>query len=344
MIKLEKPSPMLVVVLLVAVLADVVLWWPDSIEQLDTRNRFTERISLIPLAMEATPPVPNIRLLDNRKIALGRKLFHDKRLSADDTIACSHCHNLDAGGVDGLVHSVGIGGAQGGINAPTVFNSGFNFVQFWDGRAATLEDQIDGPVNNPLEMGANWKQVVEKLGRDGQYLEQFHALYSDGITPTNIKDAIATFERSLSTPDSRFDSFLNGDVQALAAREQKGYELFRRYGCVACHQGVNLGGNMYQQMGLMGDYFGDRGNPTQADLGRFNVTGDPADRHYFKVPTLRNIALTAPYFHDGSAKTLEQAVTVMAKYQLGRKMPEEDVQAIVAFLGSLTGHSAEHQP
>ncbi len=337
MIKLEKPSVPLLAVLLVTVVLDVILWWPDSSGQLEAQLRASDPHALIPNSMAVTQPVPKMLMLDGKKVELGRKLFIDKRLSADDTIACSHCHALDAGGVDGLVHSRGINGAEGTINAPTVFNSGFNFVQFWDGRALTLEEQIDGPVNNPVEMGSSWPQVMQKLGQDEQYRRTFAEIYSDGITAANIKDAIATFERSLTTPDSRFDQFLAGDLQALSKTERQGYEIFVSYGCIACHQGVNLGGNMFQQMGLMGDYFGDRGNLTEADMGRFNVTGNPADRHYFKVPSLRNVALTAPYFHDGSAASLHQAVRVMAKYQLGRTVSDSDADAIVAFLNTLTG-------
>lgn len=282
-------------------------------------------------------PLPLSVDLDKRVIALGEKLFHEVRLSGNDTISCASCHGLNTGGVDNRFRSIGVNGGVGGVNAPTVFNSGFNFVQFWDGRAPTLEAQIDGPVNNPLEMASDWNKVIGKLQRDKSYLKEFAALYRDGITQANIKTAIATFERSLVTPNSRFDRFLRGDQTALTEQEQNGFDLFRDYGCASCHQGINLGGNMFEKMGLMGDYFTDRGNVTEADNGRFNVNHLQHSQHEFRVPSLRNIALTSPYFHDGNAQTLEQAVAIMAKYQLGRSMPQQDLAAIVAFLKSLTG-------
>lgn len=282
-------------------------------------------------------PLPRKIELDPGRVELGERLFHEVRLSGNDSIGCFSCHALGAAGVDNRVHSLGVNGTEGEINAPTVFNSGFNFVQFWDGRAATLEEQIDGPINNPKEMASNWPLVVAKLSKDTTYVAQFDSLYKDGITVANIKNAIATFERSLVTPDSRFDKYLRGEKSALTEHEIQGFRLFQAYGCSSCHQGVNLGGNMYEKMGLMGDYFADRGNLTEADLGRFKVNHIEHSRHEFKVPSLRNVARTAPYFHDGNARTLEDAVLIMAKYQLGRPMTSEDVGAIVAFLGSLTG-------
>jgi cytochrome c peroxidase len=284
---------------------------------------------------QVIPPAPVLSL---QKVSLGQQLFHDARLSRDDTVSCASCHPLSRGGADGKVRSVGVAGGVGGINTPTVFNSGLNTVQFWDGRAPTLETQIDGPVNHPLEMASSWPQVIGKLQGDVHYAQAFAGLYPQGINADNIKDAIATFERSLITPNSRFDQFLKGDPSALTSQEQHGYTLFQSYGCSSCHQGVNLGGNMFEKMGLMGDYFADRGQVTDADMGRFNITKDPKNLHEFRVPPLRNVALTAPYFHDGHAKTLEDAIRIMAKYQLGRPMPEADLASIAAFLRSLTGH------
>lgn len=292
----------------------------------------------VPVNFTFTQPLPQAVELDARKVALGQRLFHDTRLSKDDTVSCASCHNLGTGGVDNRVRSVGVGGGVGTINAPTVFNSGLNFVQFWDGRAPSLESQIDGPVNHPQEMASNWAQVLTKLQADATYPELFAAVYPGGIHVDTVKDALATFERSLFTPDSRFDQFLRGDNQALNEQEQRGYTLFQSYGCTSCHQGQNLGGNMFEKMGLMGDYFADRGGAvTAADKGRFNVTGKDQNLHEFRVPSLRNVALTAPYFHDGSASTLEQAVVIMAKYQLGRPLPSDDLSALTAFLLSLTG-------
>jgi len=195
-------------------------------------------------------------------------------------------------------------------------------------------------VNHPKEMAANWPLVLKKLGKDAAYPAAFSKLYAGGMTATNIKDAIATFERSLITPNSRFDQFLQGNAAALTAPEKHGYDLFQSYGCASCHQGVNLGGNMFEKMGLMGDYFADRGNVTEADNGRFNVNHNPESLHEFRVPSLRNVALTAPYFHDGNAATLEEAIAVMVKYQLGRAMPAGDLNDIAAFLRSLTGELA----
>ena len=287
-------------------------------------------------AAEPIEPLPLRIELDAAKVALGDKLFHDKRLSRDGTIACASCHRLDSGGVDNTPVSTGIDGAKGSINAPTVLNSGFNFRQFWDGRARSLEEQAAGPIHNPIEMGSDWQQVLAKLRQDTALTAQAAAAYPQGLTEESIVDAIATFKSSLVTP-APFDRYLRGDSSAIDLSAARGYELFKDYGCVACHQGVNVGGNMFQVFGVMGDYFAKRGGPTEADLGRFNVTGLEADKHVFKVPSLRNVALTAPYFHDGSAATLEDAVDVMFRYQLGRSAPAEDKALIVEFLHTLTG-------
>lgn len=277
---------------------------------------------------------------DSEKVLLGQKLFEDKILSQNQTVSCSSCHNLNHGGSDGLASSIGINGAIGTINSPTVFNSGLNFRQFWNGRAKSLEDQIDGPIEHPKEMGTKWSDVVSRLTADKKYSGHFSKIYKNGITKENIKDALAVFERTLVTLNSRFDLYLNGNSESLTLLEKKGYQKFKAFGCISCHQGVNVGGNMFQTMGIMGDYFKDRGTPvTEADLGRFTVTKNELDKYVFRVPSLRNIELTPPYFHDGSAKTLEEAVGVMAKYQLGRKMPKEDLDAIVAFLKTLTGEA-----
>jgi cytochrome c peroxidase len=289
------------------------------------------------LKHEAIKPIPRTHALDPQKTALGKKLFNDTRFSKDDTVACVSCHNLSTGGTDRLERSVGIGGARGAVNAPTVFNSGFNFVQFWDGRARTLEKQMDGPIHNPKELGSSWSEILSKLKRDPALVSAFKKTYKDAITIENVQDAIAIFERSLTTPDSRFDQYLRGDSQSITSEEKAGYKLFKTYGCIACHQGINVGGNMYAKIGVVGDYLADRGNPTKADNGRFNITGRERDRHLFKVPSLRNVALTPPYFYDGSAKTLSAAVRVMIKYQLGRTAKENDIERIVAFLKTLTG-------
>ncbi len=286
---------------------------------------------------EPIQPLPLSIALDERKVSLGNKLFHDPKLSTNNTISCASCHDLKQAGADGRRLSLGVLGQLGDVNSPTVFNSGFNFKQFWDGRADTLEDQVDGPVTNPKEMDSKWPDVIQKLKQDPSYVSAFHAIYAqESIDPLMVQDAIATFERSLITP-SRFDRYLRGDQAALSDREKAGYHLFKEHGCVVCHQGVNIGGNMFQSMGKMADYFADRGNVTESDLGRFNVTKDPRDRHKFKVPTLRNVALTAPYFHDGTVETLDAAVQTMAKYQLGISFSSEETALIVEFLHTLTG-------
>jgi cytochrome c peroxidase len=292
----------------------------------DDTVRGTEPILPLPRAVSAPPG----------EVDLGRRLFHDPRLSHDGTVSCASCHDLSAGGADARTRSRGVDGREGEVNAPTVLNAAFNFKQFWDGRAATLEEQIDGPVANPNEMASDWPAVMAVLRADPAYVEAFARVFPDGINQENAKRAIASFERSLVTP-SRFDRYLRGDASAISDGEREGYELFKDLGCTSCHQGVNVGGNMFQTMGALGDYFADRGNVTRADLGRFNVTGRERDRFRFKVPSLRNVALTAPYFHDGHARTLEDAVAMMARYQLGHELSAREIELLVAFLRSLTG-------
>ena len=293
--------------------------------------------SVIVQSNEPIQPIEPLPGLDPRKIELGRKLFHDPQLSHNDQLSCAHCHNLKTGGTDRKARSTGINGAVGVINAPTVLNSGFSFSQFWDGRAATLEKQIDEPLQSETEMGSTWPEVIGKLKRDQEYVRAFKQIYGDEIQSDHVRDAIAEFERSLSTPNSRFDRFLRHEPGALSSREQEGYKLFKSFGCASCHQGMSVGGNMYQKFGVMAPYFTDRGNITKADLGRFNVTRDQRDMYMFKVPSLRNVELTAPYFHDGSTATLADAVRLMAKYQLGRHLTAQEVELIVEFLKTLTG-------
>jgi len=274
---------------------------------------------------------------DPQRVALGEKLFHEGRLSSDGMVSCAHCHRLDSAGVDRLPRSRGVQGQEGGINAPTVFNSGFNFRQFWDGRAQTLEDQVDGPLQHPLEMAGSWPQALAMLKADASYRTAFAAIYPDGITAANVKNAIATFERSLITPNARFDQYLRGNPTALNEQELAGYRLFKQIGCTSCHQGMNIGGNMYQKLGIMEDYFAGRGDLSPADMGRFNTTRLEEDRHFFRVPSLRNVALTPPYLHDASAPKLEDAISVMARYQLGQTLSDADTASIAAFLRTLTG-------
>ena len=292
---------------------------------------------------EPIQPIPLTLKQDPARIEIGRLLFRDPGLSLNGRISCISCHDLGKGGGDGRGHSLGLNGQLTDVNAPTVFNAAFNFKQFWNGRADTLEDQIDHVLQSPVEMGAKWSEILQRISANPKYKGAFSAAYKDGVTKSNVLNAIATFERTLITPNARFDKFLRGDANAISASEKSGYAKFKQYGCVACHQGVNVGGNMFQKFGVMGDYFEKRGNPTQADLGRYLVTKIESDKHVFKVPSLRNVALTAPYFHDASAKTLEEAVDVMFRYQLGRIASKEDKELIIKFLNTLTGE-LEVQP
>ncbi|WP_434360094.1 cytochrome-c peroxidase [Parasalinivibrio latis] len=287
---------------------------------------------------EAVQPVYTTFRVNEDKVKLGDSLYHDTRLSGDNTVSCASCHSLSHGGVDGLKTSTGVGGAKGPINAPTVYNAVFNIHQFWDGRAKDLQAQAGGPPLNPIEMAStSWKQIIDKLDQDPAMQAQFTALYPDGITAGNITDAIAEFEKTLTTPNSRFDQYLKGNANALTKEEQEGYALFKSNKCDTCHAGEAMGGQTFEVMGLKADYFADRGNPVKVDNGRYNVTGDQLDMHRFKVPTLRNVALTAPYFHDASAQTLEQAVADMAKYQVGVTLSQSEVDKITAYLKTLTG-------
>lgn len=292
---------------------------------------------LLTATAEPIRPVPPPADLNPDKVALGQRLFHDPRLSGDNSVSCADCHNLSEGGADSSPLSEGARGGISATNAPTVFNSSFNFRQTWNGRAESLEQQIDGPVNDPQEMGSSWSEVIAKLESTPNYVSAFDDLYDNGIQIENIKDAIATFERTLLTPNSRFDRYLKGDTSVLTADEAEGYQLFKSYGCASCHQGANVGGNTFARLGVMRDYFPNPRAIDSADLGRFNVTGREEDKHLFKVPGLRMAALTAPYFHDGSVKTLEQAVDIMGRYQLGIEIPARDSALIVKFLRTLPG-------
>ena len=282
-------------------------------------------------------PLPPQPALDGKRVELGRQLFNDPRLSVNNSLSCASCHRLEHGGADNKPLSVGFDGKPVAVNTPSVFNASLNFRQFWDGRAETLEEQVHVVVQSPTEMGSDWATVVQRIGADPAYGSAFAEAYPDAVTQANIRSALADYERTLLSSNSRFDQYLAGNTEILTLEEKYGYQRFQDYGCIACHQGVNIGGNMFQKFGVLGDYFKARGNPTVADLGRFNVTGEEDDRNVFKVPSLRNVAVTAPYFHDGSEPTLEGAVAIMFKYQLGRIPSEEDKTLIVKFLKTLTG-------
>ncbi len=288
-------------------------------------------------AEEPIRPLPAIAELNPREVELGRKLFFDVRLSTDQKLSCASCHDLSSNGADYQVRSRGHDNTPLAVNTPSVFNAALNPWQFWDGRAHSLKEQINQVIENPREMANSWPIIIRRLKDDSTYRREFRKLYADGISAENIRKAISVFEQTLLTPDAPFDRWLQGDDQALNAKEKKGYQLFKAYGCTACHQGVNIGGNLFQKVGVFADYFEHRDEIQLADYGRFNVTGRKQDRHVFRVPSLRNVAVTAPYFHDGSVNTLRDAIHLVARYQLGRTIPEADIQSLITFLKTLTG-------
>ena len=262
---------------------------------------------------------------------MGRKLFHDPALSSDGSVSCASCHNLENYGVDSLPVSVGVKGRMGTVNAPTVYNAVFNLSQFWDGRADTLQEQAEGPLQTPHEMNSSFPAIIAYLEQSEEYRLLFRKAYGGAITKTTITDAIAEFEKTLITPDSPFDRYLKGESNALDATAKEGFAVFRAKGCVACHNGVNLGGNLYQKAGVIIPMTFE-GPPWE---GRYDVTKEAEDRYYFKVPSLRNVTRTAPYFHDGSVPTLKEAIRDMAWHQLGRHLKNEEVEQIVHFLTAL---------
>lgn len=290
-------------------------------------------------AAEPVRPIDHSLDVDQEKVALGFALFHDTRLSVDNTVSCATCHALETAGVDNHQYSHGVDDQIGGVNAPTVYNAVYNFVQFWDGRAKTLADQAAGPPLNPIEMAStSFDEIIAKLQADKPFAKAFKAVYPDGLTEANITDAIEEFERTLITPDSRFDKWLRGDSDAITAEELAGYELFKKYDCATCHVGPNLGGQSYELMGLRRHYFTERGlDLTVEDNGRFKETQLERDRHRFKVPGLRNVEHTWPYYHDGTRETLEDAVRDMGLYQSGVELTSSEVDQITSFLKTLTG-------
>uniref|UniRef100_UPI00404716FC cytochrome-c peroxidase n=1 Tax=Aliarcobacter sp. TaxID=2321116 RepID=UPI00404716FC len=293
-------------------------------------------ILLFPIYLFSTQLITPIQIdnkLNHEKIKLGKMLFFDTKLSSDNSISCASCHDLANGGDDNKKYSKGVNNKLGNINTPTVLNSRFNFVQFWDGRSKTLEEQVIGPIHNPIEMNSNFKEIIQKLNEDNNYKNIFYKIYKENINEKNIINAIVEFEKSLVTPNSKFDKYLNGDETALNEKELKGYELFQSYGCISCHNGVNIGGNLFQKIGIMNIYF----NEDEANLGRYNITKKEEDKFYFKVPSLRNVALTSPYLHDGSINDLKETVKIMVEYQVGTFIEEKDLDTLVDFLNTLTG-------
>jgi cytochrome c peroxidase len=286
---------------------------------------------------EPIVPIPLSLALDPSRVALGARLFHEVRLSHDNTRACATCHPLERGGMDGRPRAITAQGTPHPRNTPTIFNVGLNAALNWDGVATTLEAQAEIVLLHPNLMHTTWPDLLAKLQADADYVARFTTAYAGGLTPATVVDALASFERSLLTPNARFDRYLRGERQALTAPEQQGYRLFKAYGCVACHQGINIGGNMYQKFGIFAAPDAMGSPAAAADPGRYGVTMVARDRAVFRVPSLRNVAVTAPYFHDGRAATLEEAVDTMARVQLGRTIPPEEIGVIVQFLQTLTG-------
>lgn len=292
---------------------------------------------------EPIRPIPDSVAVDAAKVQLGKELYHDTRLSGDGTISCASCHAIETAGVDNHQFSDGIGGQLGGINAPTSYNSVFNFVQFWDGRAATLAEQAAGPPLNPVEMGSkSFDEIAARLSADADFCKRFLASYPEGLNEKTITDAIAEYEKTLLTPNSPFDRYLKGDKNAMTAEQIEGYAIFKDYKCATCHAGVNMGGLSYELMGQRANYFQDRemnakSGLTDSDNGRWAQTKVERDRYRFKTPTLRNVALTWPYYHDGSVATLEKAIEMMAEYQVGRNMSEAEIGKVKSFLDAQTG-------
>jgi len=278
---------------------------------------------------EPITPIPQNLEVDEKKVSLGKLLFFDTILSVDNTISCASCHDLENGGDDGLKFSFGIEGREGSINSPTVYNAVFNFRQFWNGRAKNLFDQIEGPIVNPDEMGNSFKNIVNTLNKT-PYKNMFLKIYKDGVTKKNIKDVIVEYEKTLITPNSPFDQYLRGDKSAITQDQKDGYLLFKNKGCISCHHGINVGGNLYNKFGIMQYVRSD-------SLGKFEITKREEDKYYFKVPSLRNVEKTAPYLHDGRFETLEEVVKFMARYQLGQVVTQEEIDKIVFFLKSLSG-------
>jgi cytochrome c peroxidase len=286
---------------------------------------------------EPIVPLPLTSATDPARVALGARLFQDVRLSGRNTMACATCHQLARGGADGLPQAKTADGTLSRRNVLSIFNVAFNIAYHWDGVAPTLEAQAERVLLSPAVMDTTWPKLLAKLRVDPDYNAAFTAIYPDGLTKVNVLNAIATYERSLITPNARFDAYLRGERQALSAEEAQGYQLFKAYGCVACHQGVNVGGNMFQKFGIFPGMMKPTPPGKEADLGRFLVTGVERDRGVFRVPSLRNVVLTAPYFHDGRAPTLESAVDTMARVQLGRMLSRQEIGLIVQFLHTLIG-------
>jgi len=282
-------------------------------------------------------PIPIEIVVNEARAQLGEKLFTDVRLSKHKNIACSSCHLLTAGGDDNVAFGISSSAEQHVINTPSIFNARYNFRQNWDGSSNTLQEQVESVMSSHHEFDYQWNNVLNRLLQDEILTNEFNQAYQDGLTKNNIIDAIVEFENTLITPNARFDRYLRNEDNILTKNEIDGYRIFKELGCISCHQGINIGGNLYQKFGVFYNYLAERGNINKVDYGRMNYTNRQSDAFVFKVPSLRNVAVTAPYLHDGSAKTIEQAITIMGRTQLGRSLTENEVSLLKAFLNTLTG-------
>lgn len=276
---------------------------------------------------------------------LGQKLYADRIMSVDGTLTCFSCHDVEKGGTDGLAKAHVASRATGQINTGTIFNLAFNFRFNWNGKFVTLLNHINGPVTGKNVMGMSWPELLRRVENKEDYQRLFRQIYPDGVTTENIRHAVTEYQLSLVTPNAPFDSYLRGETDALSKEELAGYQLFKSLGCASCHQGINIGGNLFAKIGVMGDYFADRkregrGDLVDADYGRYQVTNQDDDKFVFRVPSLRNVACTGPYFHDGTLDKLEDVVEAMGRYQLGRQLEAEQISLLISFLRTLTG---EHQ-
>lgn len=294
-------------------------------------------LSVLQVTSSFAQPLPEETIDTAVAVALGELLFADRQLSRSGEKACIDCHQFSKGGTDHLRYSPTIAGGFRSRNTPSIFNVAYVYAYNWDGGVSSLEKQVDSIISSPNGLGAQWPELLRRLETSENYREMFSALGRGGITRENVIDALCAYERSLVTPDSDFDRFLRGEQMALSPKARKGLTLFVELGCSSCHQGIKLGDNIFTRIGVFGDYFKDRGHLTKADYGRYNITANEEDRFVFRVPGLRNVARTYPYFHDGSVAELHRAVDIMANYQLGRRLTPEEVDNLAAFLEGLTG-------
>lgn len=299
-------------------------------------------ISIASVAQQQSEPIlpiiPDPTEQNPLKINLGKDLYRDPLFSLTHADSCNSCHNINRGGIDNLTRYIGIYNKMGSLNTPTIFNTHLNFRQFWNGRAKDLDAVIEDHLQDPTIFKNNWQTVLKRIEGSPQLMNEFNQAYGKKPGKAEVKDALINYIETLTTPRSRFDLYLQGDTKALSPRAIKGYNLFKSYGCITCHQGPNIGGNLYQRLGVYKDYYKDKKNIQKADYGLFLLTGVESDRYVFKVPSLRNITTTGPYLHDGSAKTLREVIQIMGVYQVGQVIPPYDVTLIMEFMESLTGN------